>query len=309
MRFSRSLHRVAFLTGLSTLLARLKPARRILMLHGVEDPHMPTDDFARGIEWLKRHMPIVPLARMVDDISAGRPVAGGGEIALTFDDGLRNQYEYAYPVLERLEAPATFFICPTLMDERRWLWTQESRSRLESMDAAGRRAFAASADLATDDAEAIVVHMKSLPLAQRQRQEDALRERTPGFKPTEETGRRFDPLSWDEVARLDPALVTIGSHTLTHPILTTIDDEALAHEIVDSRRLLEERLGRTVDLFCYPNGSMDERVRAVVQRTYRAAVTTENGFVAAHPQMHRLHRIPATPHLPLLAWRMHRPSA
>jgi peptidoglycan/xylan/chitin deacetylase (PgdA/CDA1 family) len=309
MRFSRPLHRASFASGLSTLLARLRPSRRILMLHGVEDPEMPADDFARGVEWLKRRMPIVPLARMVDDIAAARPVPAGGEIALTFDDGLRNQYEFAYPVLERLEAPATFFICPTLMDERRWLWTQEARSRLESLDGAGRHEYAAAIGLATDVAEAIVVHMKTLPIAERLRREEALRERTPGFGPTAETKRRFDLLSWDDVARLDPALVTIGSHTLTHPILTSIDDETLEREIGESRRLLEERLGRTVDLFCYPNGSMDERVRAVVGRAYRAAVTTENGFVAARPDMHRLHRIPATPHLPLLAWRMHRPSA
>jgi peptidoglycan/xylan/chitin deacetylase (PgdA/CDA1 family) len=309
MRFSRPLHRLSFASGLSTLLARLRPERRILMLHGVEDPHMPTADFACGIEWIKRRMPIVPLARMVDDIASGRPAPRGGEMALTFDDGLRNQYEFAYPVLQRLEAPATFFICPALMDEGRWLWTQEARSRLESLPAQDRRAFGAAAGLATDDAEAIVVHMKTLPLAGRMQREDALRARTPAFGPTPETRRRYDPLTWDDVSRLDPALVTIGSHTLTHPILPSVDDEALEREIADSRRVLEARLGRTVDLFCYPNGSMDERVREVVSRSYRAAVTTENGFVAAHPDLHRLHRIPATPRLPLLAWRMHRPSA
>src|SRR5262249_37278110 len=160
MRFSRSLHRASFSSGLSSMLARLKPARRILMLHGVEDPEMPAADFAQGIEWLARRMPIVPLARMIDDIAAGRPVPAGGEIALTFDDGLRNQYEFAYPVLQRLGAPATFFICPRLMDENRWLWNQEARARLATLDDAGRRAYAVGAGLATGDIEAIVVHMK-----------------------------------------------------------------------------------------------------------------------------------------------------
>jgi hypothetical protein len=64
-----------------------------------------------------------------------------------------------------------------------------------------------------------------------------------------------------------------------------------------------------VDFFCYPNGSNDGRVRAAAARVYGAAVTTESGIVDAAANMHRLPRIPATERLPLLAWRMHRPSA
>jgi peptidoglycan/xylan/chitin deacetylase (PgdA/CDA1 family) len=50
---------------------------------------------------------------MVDSILASRPVGRDGELALTFDDGLRNQFELAYPALRRLGTPATFFVCPT----------------------------------------------------------------------------------------------------------------------------------------------------------------------------------------------------
>src|SRR5262249_2151976 len=146
-------------------------------------------------------------------------------------------------------------------------------------------------------------------IAERLRQEAALRSVTPDFAPTEFTRRRFDPLSWDELARIDPSVVTIGSHTLTHPILPSIDDAALEREIVETRRILEQRLGRISDLLCSPHGSLDPRVHAVVARTYRAAVPTEYGFVGARPDLHGLHRIPATPRLPLLAWRMHRPTA
>jgi peptidoglycan/xylan/chitin deacetylase (PgdA/CDA1 family) len=104
-------------------------------------------------------------------------------------------------------------------------------------------------------------------------------------------------------------LITIGSHTLSHPILPTIDDETLEREVRDSRRVLEQRLGRTIDLFCYPNGTQDERVHAAVARHYRAAVTTRYGLVAPTADPHRMLRIPAAPSLPTLAWRMHRPAA
>jgi peptidoglycan/xylan/chitin deacetylase (PgdA/CDA1 family) len=309
MKISKFLHRLAFASGLSAGLAARRNVRRILMLHGIDDVEMPAAEFEQGIAWLARHFRIVPLGEMVDGIAAGRGPHAGGELALTFDDGLRNQFELAYPVLKRLGAPGTFFVCPDLIEQRRWIWTQEARSRLQTMTPAARAQFALASGPSLSEIEPLMSRLKTQPIAERLRQEAALRSITPDFAPTELTRRRYDPLSWDELARIDPSVVTIGSHTLTHPILPSIDDAALEREIVDSRRILEERLGRTVDLFCYPNGSLDPRVHAVVARTYRAAVTTEYGFVGARPDLHGLHRIPATPRLPLLAWRMHRPTA
>jgi peptidoglycan/xylan/chitin deacetylase (PgdA/CDA1 family) len=96
---------------------------------------------------------------------------------------------------------------------------------------------------------------------------------------------------------------------MSHPILPTLDDASLRWELHESRALLEARLRRTVDLFCYPNGSSDARVRAVARRTYRAAVTTQEGHVLAGVDPIAIPRIPVSSHLPLLAWRMLRPTA
>jgi peptidoglycan/xylan/chitin deacetylase (PgdA/CDA1 family) len=309
MKFSRQIHQFAFASGLSAWLAGRQPVRRILMLHGIDDVEMPAAAFEQGVAWLARHFRIVPLGEMVDAIAAGRPPSAGGELALTFDDGLRNQFELAYPVLKRLGAPATFFVCPDLIEQRRWIWTQEARTRLQAMTPAARAEFALASGEPISEVEPLMLRMKGQPIDERVRQEDLLRACTPDFAPSASTRQRFDPLSWDELQRIDPSVVTIGSHTLTHPILPSIGPEALEREIVESRRILEARLHRTVDLFCYPNGSLDRRVHDVVARTYRAAVTTEYGFVEARPDLRGLHRIPATPRLPLLAWRMHRPNA
>ena len=309
MRFSRPLHRIAFATGLSTWHARNKPLRRILMLHGVGGAEMPADGFARSVEWLARRFSIVPLGKMIDDIAADREPGRGGEIAITFDDGLRNQFELAYPVLRRTGVPATFFVCPDLIEGRRWIWTQEARTRLQTMSPAALGAFARATGSAAADIESLIARMKGQPIEERLHGEAILRAHTPDFAPSEAASRRFDPLSWGDLERIDPTIVTIGSHTLSHPILPTVGDAVLQREIVDSRRILEERLGRTVDLFCYPNGSMDRRVHDLVARTYRAAVSTEYGFVGTTPDLHSLHRIPATTNLPLLAWRMHWPMS
>ena len=310
MIFARQIHSFAYATGLSTLLARSRRSYRVIMFHGVGDAHMPVEDFEANLRWLSERFRIVSLSDVVQGIEQRRTPDARGEVALTFDDGLGNHFDRAWPVLKRLGLPASFFICPDLIDGRRWIWNQEARARLNRMAPDARGEFArARLGLQTDAVEPLVQRMKQLPLVDRQRAEEALREGTPDFVATAQEREHFDPITWEQVSQLDPALITIGSHTLSHPILPTIDDAALQHEVDESRRVLEERLGRPVDLFCYPNGSHDDRVYAHVSRSYRAAITTIYGLASPSSDLHRLMRIPATANLPLLAWRMHWPNA
>jgi peptidoglycan/xylan/chitin deacetylase (PgdA/CDA1 family) len=98
---------------------------------------------------------------------------------------------------------------------------------------------------------------------------------------------------------------------MSHPILTTLSDQEIELELLESRRYLENRLRRPVDFFCYPNGSYDKRVYQVVRKNYRAAVTTESGMVDGRENfdLHRLPRIPSAESAALTAWRLHRPEA
>ena len=159
------------------------------------------------------------------------------------------------------------------------------------------------------DAEALVSRLKALPLEARSAAEARIREATQGFAPGATEEERYDVMTWEDAAGLDPALITIGSHTSTHPILPMLDAAEQETEIAGSRRLLEERLHRTVNLFCYPNGSRDPAVAALVRKHYRAAVTTHTGFVWPGDDACTLARIGTAASLPLLAWRLHRPSA
>jgi peptidoglycan/xylan/chitin deacetylase (PgdA/CDA1 family) len=82
------------------------------------------------------------------------------------------------------------------------------------------------------------------------------------------------PMSWDQLRRLAEAGWEIGSHTRTHPRLTQLDDESVAHELADSRRECEEGLGRPCRSLAYPYGDHDQRVvQAAREAGYAAACT------------------------------------
>ena len=304
---SHFLQSLALGSGLSQRLARRQRVQRVVMLHGVGGPDLLVRDFEILLRWMQSHYRLVSLDTLLENLASGK--SADGEVALTFDDGLRNHLRHAYPVLKRLGIPATYFVCPGLIESGRWLWNHEARARLNRMDARTRTSVANLAGAPQDAVEPIIDWMKTLTPDKRQAVEQRIRDASPDFAPTSDESDRFDPLAWSDFAQLDPALITIGSHTMSHPILPTIDDASLRRELHESRALLEARLRRTVDLFCYPNGSCDARVRAMARQAYRAAVTTQEGHVLAGVDPIAIPRIPVSSHLPLLAWRMHRPAA
>ncbi|MGQ0543765.1 MAG: polysaccharide deacetylase family protein [Betaproteobacteria bacterium] len=257
---------------------------RILRFHGT--PRAQAKELGRQLRYLANRFEVVSLERLVER-------SRSGAIAITFDDGLRSNVEVAYPILARLGLPATFFVCPALIDERRWLWTHEARARLRRL----------GADAATT--EGVVERMKGMDLGTRRAVEERLRDETEDWRPCAEEHEAHDLAGWDELARLDPALVAIGSHTLTHPVLTTLTEAEAQREVCGSRALLEKRLGRPVELFCYPNGAVSSAALELARRTYRAAVTAAPGAVAPGCDPLLLPRLAAPRGLLRLAWRLH----
>jgi len=90
-------------------------------------------------------------------------------------------------------------------------------------------------------------------------------------------------VSWSQVREMADLGFRFGSHTCTHPDLTRLDDGDLERELEASKHTIEDRTGRAVEYFCYPEGWVDERViRAVEAAGYRGAVLTPHS-----PRFHR----------------------
>lgn len=301
-------HQLSYLSGISAVMARRQSCSRIIMYHGVSGKE--ADLFADHLYYLLRNFRIVSLGEMLQQIKQhGKPAPD--DVVLTFDDGLRNNASVVYPLLQKFNAPATFFVCPGLISCGKWLWNHEARCRLQTLDP--DRLLVLSRHLAapTHSVEGLIAWMKRLPMQERRRAEDFIAVATRNFTPSPDQRSACDMMSWDDLASLDPELVTIGSHTFSHPILTTLMDEQLDFELRESQRQLEEKLNRPIHYFCYPNGVLDSRVRGAVQKYYQAAVTTESGTVNRNQpaDSHQLPRIPAAVTTALLAWRLHRPGA
>lgn len=81
-------------------------------------------------------------------------------------------------------------------------------------------------------------------------------------------------LTWDQIKTIQSGGTEIGSHSLTHPALTTLNEEGLTREIMGSKEILEARLGVKINSFCYPTGAYNQQVIEYVKKAgYTSAVT------------------------------------
>jgi peptidoglycan/xylan/chitin deacetylase (PgdA/CDA1 family) len=259
----------------------------------------PAKVFAEQLEYLTRHYNVVPLSRLAESMSRrGRPQAQLA--AVTIDDGYRDAYEVAYPLLRRFGAPATLFVPPDFIDRRAWIWTDKARfltrrtvSQRLAIKIGGPPTHLNLGDPMSrrDAADLINVRLKRLP---EEIKEEAIERlaRALGVALPQTPPDEFGPIAWAEAREMQANGIEIGSHTMTHPILTGVSDERLRSELQESRSRLEEVLRRRIEQFCYPNGDHDERVRTEVALAgYRIAVTCVSGLNKRGDDPLRLRRI------------------
>jgi peptidoglycan/xylan/chitin deacetylase (PgdA/CDA1 family) len=272
---------------LRLLLDVLAPAGRnsrlsVLIFHRVRqevDPLFPGEPdsarFEQQLGWVKDWFRVLPLPEAVAALREGRLPARS--LCITFDDGYADNATQALPILQKLGLSATFFVATGYLNGGR-MWNDtvieavraSSDDRLDLSDLGiGTLALG---DLSGKRAAigAILSSLKHLPAAERQRRTDSIAARVGARLPD-------DLMMTDrQVEELRAAGMTIGAHTVTHPILAKLDDATARHEIAESKRYLEALLDERVTLFAYPNGKPVQDYNAA-----HAAMARELGFEAA----------------------------
>lgn len=221
---------------------------------------------------------------------------------LTVDDGYQDVLDHAWPILRQRGVPWTLFVSPALAEGKPRLWwidLEEAVRRLDHIEfALGGETLSLPAATLAQKEQAFRTATARLRAAGRTDQLAAVRElaRLAGFDQTARA--RLLCAGWDTLRNLarDP-LVTLGAHTLTHPVLSRRRDRAAWREIAFCRDALAERLGVRIDHLAYPHGdpsAVGPRDFAHAARAgYRTAVTTRPDHVRDRhaAALHRLPRV------------------
>jgi peptidoglycan/xylan/chitin deacetylase (PgdA/CDA1 family) len=256
-------------TGATALFGRLNHLRvPILFYHGVtdkrtsgvvncEDNHLYIEDFEAHLRYLKERCHVVSLRDYSNSLRQRTPLKPGS-VVLTFDDGFENNYTVAFPLLKKYGMPATIYATADFVAQGKPLW-------VDRLACAYAAVPTFTDELRISSYLSVKSALKKLPGAERLAQlEKVIGELTNGAEP--KLDPLFAPLKKEQLREMIASgLVEIGSHSLSHPLLTTLSVKDQRREIEESKSLLSELCGVEIQSFAYPNGDYDSETRDLVE--------------------------------------------
>lgn len=291
----------------------------ILMYHRVlpadhpdrrlEQPGMfvSPETFDMHMQILQARFELVKLADWIKRARAGKPLPKFA-CALTFDDGWRDNYDYAYPILMKYGIPATIFVVSGFVGTRYSFWPnrlarlfgylvpEEQKKLLRNPAGNWLKKidpgffFPAGPGMAGQaQLDRLVEKCKALAEDELLQKLDRLESIT---KAGNQTGEA-DMMDWVRLNTMQASgLIDIGSHTCRHRrLLSSLPPAVMRAEIEASKVEIESRLNISVEAFCYPNGDYTDEAVGHVRRNYAFACTTGSGWNTPKSDFFRLKRI------------------
>ena len=236
--------------------------------------------FEEMVQYLKKRYNIISLEKAVDLLKS-KDTAPENTIVMTFDDGYRDNYINAFPILKKYGVPATIFLSAGVINNGGMLWydavvatfnkTNKTYVDLRHLNLgvypltsksdklrAARQVAVFAKYLKTNERDAFI---KNILKELEAHPENNINPRT--------------MLTWDEIKIMKNEGIAFGSHGMSHSILSTLSPEEAEFEIVASKQLIKEKTGIDVPFFSYPNGGMDDFNKQIIE------ILESAGYLAA----------------------------
>jgi hypothetical protein len=244
-----------------------------------------TQNFEKQVAYLAKNYRVVSLNELVERVRERRSLRGC--VAITFDDGFRDNYENAYPILKKYNVPATIFLTTSYIEDGSAPWFIKLRyifMKTEKTDFQLRiNHTSISLPMRTSEekftaSDKVMACLKKLTNEGRISLLDRLCEDL-GVIDFQELDNLM--LSWDQVKQMSENSISFGAHTISHPILTRMSLDKVENEIRQSKEMIKRRIGKPVSSFAYPFGKRahysSEFFPILQKLQFNCAVTTEIG--------------------------------
>jgi peptidoglycan/xylan/chitin deacetylase (PgdA/CDA1 family) len=260
-------------------------------------PEISTDYFEKQITYLVKNYHVISMDELIDRVQKKKRIRRC--VAITFDDGFKDNYKNAYPILRKHFIPATIFLTTGYIENQHAPWfiklrymfmkTKKTDLKLsinKEMVLPMRtkeEKFAAS--------ERIMIYLKDSPNPKRLEMLDKLCMEL-GIDDFNEIDDLM--LSWDEIREMSKNGISFGAHTVNHPVLTKIPLNLVEEEIQQSKQTIEKIIDKPITGFAYPFGQAAQYssdIFKILQRlNFKFAITTEMGANSYHTQRFALKR-------------------
>ncbi len=275
------------------------------LVHSDANVSMTPDHLRCCLQYLVDHdYSLISLEQFVHAQASRQPLPDRA-VVFTMDDGYIDQAEIAAPIFLEFNCPLTFFVITGMLDGSPWPWdaqvawsTRNSEKKLLDTGITGQ-----SLQLRLDNT--------ATRRRARHRLLDVFRETNADQVPAmlqqlardaavtlpEQAPEEFTPMNWESARILERRGVRFAPHSVTHKVLSRVNDATADREILDSWKTLQTELQNPLKLFCYPTGRAidynQREVRILRDNDFTGAVTTIPGFTdSGNNDENRLYNLP-----------------
>jgi peptidoglycan/xylan/chitin deacetylase (PgdA/CDA1 family) len=255
--------------------------------------YVTPETFQLHMNEVKRRFTVVHLNDWVKKLESNEKLPKYA-CAITFDDGWKDNYEYAYPILKELGIPATIFLVSDYISTTYNFWPNRLSRFLGSIDNVLlrkvvnseegqwlKRRLSSNFDSTPEEKDNEYIN-RIIEICKVYNDDeinsflDRLQSKYPDYMAAEAT----DLLDEKQVTEMvGSGLIRVGSHTCQHKrLLDSLNDEEITHEVSSSKKELMTRFNSPVEIFCYPNGDFNDFSIDLVQKNYIAACSTYKGW-------------------------------
>ena len=257
--------------------------------HTAYDPNIfscTENEFKEHISFYKNEFQVISTDDLVDMFEEGQSVDKKYAV-LTFDDGYIDNYEVAYPVLKKFNLPATFFLTTDYLDNPQIPWWDEvawllKKSKINRININNK--------VITIDKNNIEISIRSVLKEIKSEKQIPMAEKIGDIRKqcqmelTEDARTKNLFINWEQVKEMSDGGMFIGSHGVSHNILSHLDEKSQLSEISNSKSRLENMLGKTIETIAYPVGGptayYDITKKIVSDAGFKIGFSFVNGIVS-----------------------------
>ncbi len=279
------------LVGIARWWTRRAQARLVILNY-----HRASGGDLRGhLQYLRRYYRVMHIEAALEELYAARKEqrhtsSGKTVVAVTFDDGYRDNYTHGFALACELQTPMTIYLVPGYIENGQRFWWFEGKRLVQSAQVQEASVEGLTYHLQQEDERAALASLIDRrvrfahSVTERETFLATMRAVLVASSSVVEEEQPELPLTWEQVHEMEQSgWVSFGAHTMHHPILSYLTDPAeRERELRECRMCLEDILGHAVHTFAYPIGQQQhigsETVTAVRQAGYTWAVTTHYGI-------------------------------
>ena len=278
--------------GLSLLRWKNRFVPQVLMFHRIIKSSfingLAPDEFEKQITYVKKNFRLVPIETLLSEVSSNqiKPYT----MAITFDDGHQDFYYNAWPILKKHHVPASLYVTTGFVNNDTWLWPDLLKYVILNAKNKSIDIFPIGAlSLAEIDVMAswhiLGDFCLTLPETEREQFIKKIAMLT-DINPPPAPVPPFLPVTWDQLREMVADGLDVGSHTITHPILNSINPSRIHEELAGSATMINNNLNIIPKGICYPNGRLSDINDLVIQQAaqigYRYGLLARNHPISSN---------------------------